>query len=57
MTANGYLQLVLYLALLLLLAKPLGLYMAWVYEGSTWAQRKLAPSLISRPGQLPGSAQ
>lgn len=43
MTANGYLQLVLYLALLLLLAKPLGLYMAWVYEGSTWAQRKLAP--------------
>jgi K+-transporting ATPase ATPase A chain len=32
-TANGVLQLVLYLAVLLLLAKPLGLYMARVYEG------------------------
>src|SRR5580765_3143240 len=43
MTANGYLQLGLYMALLLAAAKPLGLYMAWVYEGSTWVQRKLAP--------------
>ncbi|MCE9527926.1 MAG: potassium-transporting ATPase subunit KdpA [Planctomycetales bacterium] len=42
MTANGYLQLGLYMALLLAAAKPLGLYMAWVYEGSTWVQRKLA---------------
>ena len=33
MTANGYLQLVLYLVLLLVLAKPLGAYMARVYEG------------------------
>ena len=33
MTANGYLQLVLYLVVLLGLAKPLGLYMARVYEG------------------------
>ena len=44
MTANGYLQLGLYIALLLAAAKPLGLYMAWVYEGTTWAQRKLAPA-------------
>jgi K+-transporting ATPase ATPase A chain len=42
MTANGYLQLGLYMVLLLAAAKPLGLYMAWVYEGATWAQRKLA---------------
>jgi potassium-transporting ATPase potassium-binding subunit len=32
-TANGYLQLILYLVVLLALAKPLGLYMARVYEG------------------------
>jgi len=32
-TANGYLQLGLYLAVLLALAKPLGVYMARVYEG------------------------
>jgi potassium-transporting ATPase potassium-binding subunit len=32
-TANGYLQLGLYMLVLLLLAKPLGLYMARVYEG------------------------
>jgi K+-transporting ATPase ATPase A chain len=44
MTANGYLQLGLYMALLLAAAKPLGLYMAWVYEGTTWVQRKLAPA-------------
>ena len=43
MTANGYLQLGLYMALLLAAARPLGLYMAWVYEGTTWVQRKLAP--------------
>lgn len=34
MTANGYLQLALYLGVLLLLVKPLGAYMASVYEGS-----------------------
>jgi len=33
MTANGYLQLALYLGVLLLLVKPLGAYMANVYEG------------------------
>ena len=33
MTANGYLQLVFYVVVLLLLAKPLGAYMAGVYEG------------------------
>jgi len=43
MTANGYLQLGLYMAMLLAAAKPLGLYMAWVYEGTTWPQRMLAP--------------
>ena len=33
MTANGVLQLLLYLVVLLLLAKPLGAYMARVYDG------------------------
>jgi K+-transporting ATPase ATPase A chain len=33
MTANGFLQIALYLAALLLLAKPLGAYMAWIYGG------------------------
>src|SRR5262249_13150157 len=33
MTANGILQIVLYFVVLLLLVKPLGLYMARVYEG------------------------
>ncbi len=33
MTANGILQLVLYVGLLILLAKPLGSYMARIYEG------------------------
>jgi potassium-transporting ATPase potassium-binding subunit len=33
MTANGYLQLAFYVVVLLALAKPLGLYMADVYEG------------------------
>src|SRR5262245_31213262 len=33
MTANGILQLAFYLAVLIALAKPLGLYMADVYEG------------------------
>ena len=35
MTPNGYLQLALYLALLLLLAWPLGLYIARIYQGQT----------------------
>jgi K+-transporting ATPase ATPase A chain len=33
MTANGYLQLAFYVAVLIALAKPLGAYMARVYEG------------------------
>jgi K+-transporting ATPase ATPase A chain len=40
MNAWGWLQLGLYVVVLLLLAKPLGLYMAKVYEGrATWVQR------------------
>jgi K+-transporting ATPase ATPase A chain len=40
MNTSGWLQLGLYLVVLLLLAKPLGAYMAAVYEGrATWAQR------------------
>jgi len=42
MTTNGYLQLVIYVAVLLLLAKPLGAYMADIYEGK--------PTLASRLG-------
>ena len=42
MTANGLLQLVFYIAVLLLLAKPLGGYMARVYEGRPiWLDRPL----------------
>ncbi len=40
MNAWGWLQLGLYVVVLLLVAKPLGLYMAKIYEGrATWAQR------------------
>ena len=42
MTANGYLQLGLYVVLLLALAKPLGAYMARVYEGR--------PAVLNRLG-------
>ena len=42
MTANGYLQLVFYIVVLLALAKPLGTYMANIYEGK--------PGLLSRIG-------
>ena len=42
MTGNGYAQLALYIAVLLLLAKPLGAYMARVYEGQ--------PALLNRIG-------
>jgi K+-transporting ATPase ATPase A chain len=41
MTANGYFQLALYLAVLLLLAKPLGVYMARVYQGHVRLERVL----------------
>ncbi len=39
MNANGYFQVVFYFAVLLLLAKPLGIYMADVYEGRSRALR------------------
>lgn len=44
MTPNGWFQLALYLGVLLLLARPLGVYMAAVYEG--------APSRWRRPGEV-----
>ncbi len=52
MTANGYLQLAFYVAVLLLLAKPLGAYMANVYEGKSIANRIGAPieRLLYRAG-------
>ena len=44
MTANAWIQIGLFLAVLLLLVKPLGGYMAAVYEGRpTWASRILGP--------------
>ncbi len=42
MTANGYFQLALYIAVLIALAKPLGAYMADIYEGK--------PALLNRWG-------
>ena len=42
MSGNGYLQLAFYLVVLLALAKPLGAYMARIYDGQ--------PSLLSRIG-------
>jgi K+-transporting ATPase ATPase A chain len=41
MTANGFFQLALYTAVLLLFAKPLGLYMARVYQGHVRLERVL----------------
>ncbi len=44
MTTNGLLQIVLYLVVLIVLAKPLGSYMARVYEGeTTFLDRILGP--------------
>ena len=44
MTANGVLQILVYLAVLLLLTKPLGVYMARVYSGErTFMDRILVP--------------
>ena len=42
MTANGYLQLAFYVVVLIALAKPLGTYMANIYEGK--------PALLNRWG-------
>jgi len=35
MTANGIVQLVVYVAVILLLVKPVGLYMSRVFEGQS----------------------
>jgi len=44
MTANGFLQFVVFFGAVLLLVKPLGAYMARVYEGQrTWLTRFLGP--------------
>ncbi|MEO8136632.1 MAG: potassium-transporting ATPase subunit KdpA [Betaproteobacteria bacterium] len=43
MSANGYLQLVFYVVVLVALAKPLGVYMADVYEGRSAAMRVGGP--------------
>ena len=43
MTANGYLQIAFYVVVLIALAKPLGGYMARVYEGRAIANRIGAP--------------
>jgi K+-transporting ATPase ATPase A chain len=44
MTANGFLQIGIYVAVLLLAAKPLGLYMTAVYEGRrTWLSPVFGP--------------
>ncbi len=43
MTANGWLQLALYVVVLLLLVKPLGSYMAGVFDGSGGVTRVFAP--------------
>jgi potassium-transporting ATPase potassium-binding subunit len=43
MSANGWLQLAIYLVVLLLLVKPLGMYMAGVFAGTGAVTRWLAP--------------
>ena len=43
MTFNGILQIVVYLVVLLLLVRPLGTYMANVYEGRSFANRLFGP--------------
>jgi len=44
MTANGWLQIAIYLIVLLLLVKPLGLYMAGVFEGTSAVTRWFGPA-------------
>ena len=43
MTASGWLQLAIYVIVLLLLVKPLGLYMAGVFEGTGAVTRWFGP--------------
>ncbi len=62
MTGNGVLQLVVYVVVLLALAKPLGAYMARVYEGRPlaldrslgWLERLIYKSSGVRPGNEMG---
>ena len=62
MTANGAVQLLFYLVVLLLLAKPLGAYMARVYEGRPcgldgvlgWLERLIYRLAGVRPGNEMG---
>ena len=48
MTANGYLQLAFYLVVLIALAKPLGAYMARIYEGQPGAAQPLGRAARAR---------
>src|SRR5262245_59053235 len=44
MTANAILQLLFYVVVLILLAKPLGLYMTHIYEGTSVVNRIFGPA-------------
>jgi len=60
MTANGYLQIALYVAVLLLLAKPLGAYMARIYQGEPAVLNRIgAPfeNLLYRLGGIDSNAE
>jgi potassium-transporting ATPase potassium-binding subunit len=60
MTLNGWIQLGLYLVVLIALVKPLGAFMARVYEGeSTWLDRLVGPieGLIYRLGGVNPQAE
>jgi K+-transporting ATPase ATPase A chain len=54
MTGNGYLQLALYLGVLLLLVKPLGAYMAGVYEGRSAFLNRFGTPIENRLYRLCG---
>ena len=49
MSGNGYVQLAFYLVVLTVLAKPLGGYMARVYEGGICGLDRLLGGLEHRP--------
>ena len=55
MTANGYTQLAFYLAVLLLLVKPLGAYMARIYEGEPAVLNRIGAPLESLIYRLCGT--
>ena len=54
MSANGWLQLAIYLVVLLLLVKPLGLYMAGVFEGTGAVTRWFGPIERGALSAMPG---